>query len=93
MNSEPVIYILGSKEDCRDWMIYSYMTGEQLVRKSFQRSKVRRRSLSMRYCNVNHWRYKQKSAMATSKSVIVLPGQYYDEETNLHYNMFRYYDP
>ncbi|MBL1142687.1 MAG: RHS repeat-associated core domain-containing protein [Proteobacteria bacterium] len=22
-----------------------------------------------------------------------LPGQYYDEETNLHYNYFRYYDP
>lgn len=25
--------------------------------------------------------------------IIVLPGQYYDEETNLHYNHFRYYDP
>jgi len=23
----------------------------------------------------------------------VLPGQYFDEETNLHYNHFRYYDP
>jgi RHS repeat-associated protein len=23
----------------------------------------------------------------------VLPGQYYDAETNLHYNYFRYYDP
>lgn len=23
----------------------------------------------------------------------LLPGQYYDEETNLHYNHFRYYDP
>ena len=23
----------------------------------------------------------------------ILPGQYYDEETNLHYNYFRYYDP
>ena len=22
-----------------------------------------------------------------------LPGQYYDAETGLHYNMFRYYDP
>jgi len=23
----------------------------------------------------------------------ILPGQYFDEETNLHYNYFRYYDP
>ena len=22
-----------------------------------------------------------------------LPGQYYDDETELHYNRFRYYDP
>lgn len=27
------------------------------------------------------------------KKIIVLPGQYYDEETNLHYNHYRYYDP
>jgi RHS repeat-associated protein len=23
----------------------------------------------------------------------VFPGQYYDQETGLHYNYFRYYDP
>ncbi|MBL1142443.1 MAG: RHS repeat-associated core domain-containing protein [Proteobacteria bacterium] len=27
------------------------------------------------------------------KNSKILPGQYYDEETNLHYNYFRYYDP
>ena len=25
--------------------------------------------------------------------IVILPGQYYDEETGLHYNYFRYYDP
>jgi RHS repeat-associated protein len=26
-------------------------------------------------------------------SVLILPGQYYDDESNLHYNYFRDYDP
>ena len=27
------------------------------------------------------------------RSIVILPGQYYDRETNLHYNYFRDYDP
>ena len=32
-------------------------------------------------------------ALANDNQSIVLPGQYYDQETNLHYNYFRDYDP
>ncbi len=31
--------------------------------------------------------------LAHSQNIKKLPGQYYDEETGLHYNFFRYYDP
>ena len=36
----------------------------------------------------------QKKALSGAKKCIgIYPGQYYDEETGLHYNYFRYYDP
>jgi RHS repeat-associated protein len=32
-------------------------------------------------------------ALRGERSIRILPGQYYDKETNLHYNYFRDYDP
>lgn len=32
-------------------------------------------------------------SLASPLEIKRLPGQYYDAETNLHYNHFRYYDP
>ena len=36
---------------------------------------------------------KKKSSPGAKKRIGVYPGQYYDQETGLHYNYFRYYDP
>ena len=35
----------------------------------------------------------QAEEFTTTKVNLRFPGQYFDEETNLHYNHFRYYDP
>lgn len=39
------------------------------------------------------WFHREKTAQTAPFLFKVLPGQYFDEETNLHYNHFRYYDP
>lgn len=40
------------------------------------------------------WRVLGKTAIGTTVALgKVFPGQYYDQETGLHYNYFRYYDP
>jgi RHS repeat-associated protein len=35
----------------------------------------------------------QRSALAGERSIVILPGQYYDQETGLNYNANRDYDP
>jgi RHS repeat-associated protein len=35
----------------------------------------------------------QKRSLLRGRRIGVYPGQYYDQETGLHYNYFRYYDP
>jgi RHS repeat-associated protein len=42
---------------------------------------------------VGRWFKREKRCQATLESIKKLPGQYFDAETNLHYNYFRYYDP
>jgi len=34
-----------------------------------------------------------KTSFLRERSLTLLPGQYFDKETNLHYNYFRDYDP
>jgi RHS repeat-associated protein len=34
-----------------------------------------------------------KESSLGERSIEVLPGQYFDKETNLHYNYYRDYDP
>ena len=35
----------------------------------------------------------KKTSLLRGRGIGVYPGQYYDQETGLHYNYFRYYDP
>ena len=35
----------------------------------------------------------KKEALFRGRGIGVYPGQYYDPETGLHYNYFRYYNP
>ena len=39
------------------------------------------------------WRIPDYNTSIHMMRNVVLPGQYYDQETNLHYNTFRDYDP
>jgi RHS repeat-associated protein len=39
------------------------------------------------------WTKRRKPISLSLKEVKRLPGQYFDQETNLHYNKWRYYDP
>jgi RHS repeat-associated protein len=48
---------------------------------------------SYRNSYLSLWRKRKKPIFLSLKKVKRLPGQYYDQETNLHYNHFRYYDP
>ena len=37
--------------------------------------------------------YRTLGSALRGRRIVILPGQYYDSESGLHYNYFRYYDP
>ena len=69
------------------------MTWSQLTQKPHQGIKTRRAQISPRKCNASRWRHRENPRLTSPNSDLVLPGQYYDQETGLHYNYFRDYDP
>ncbi len=70
------------------------MQARMLNQKPLIGAKNRPRRSSWKKSSVSPWAHKKKPRLKVRcASGQTLPGQYYDQETNLHYNHFRYYDP
>ena len=59
----------------------------------YERRSLGYRRSSRRKSSANAWGYSHRMSITLSNKFKILPGQYYDEETGLHYNYYRYYDP
>ena len=59
----------------------------------YERRSLGYRRSSRRKSSANAWGYSHRMSITLSNKFKILPGQYYDEETGLHYNIFRFYDP
>ncbi len=70
------------------------MQARMLNQKPLIGAKNRPRRSSWKKSSVSPWAHKKKPRLKVRcASGQTLPGQYYDSETNLHYNLNRYYDP